>query len=471
MNRIEQQLERTNSLCELVVVEQRRLAMVTDSLLSAVSDLQGSRQMTAPSGSFYIQGTPPFPLSSLPMNSIWNDGSEVQVLGQAVSQCCHLLTQLQRDLTSVQQSLDSGSSPHQTTQNAKPQSPFMCNMDRFNAEATLNNRVPPGTRTNNYWDNFRSYSRQNLLSAPSNVAAEDHLAGLVLQPAPSRRQEANVRRSDPPRRTKRKVNKGQRQLEIGVRSPHADNRALAYGLSVRGAGSGSASGPVRNLNAQQTVNSDYNEIVFSSAPDAPNNKVVKDTSTLKYSGARPKENRLQTESLSSTPPPPPPPPPPPSNDNLLTKRELTEALDGQGLDTVIRTALAEHSTSPQFVSQLLRLLQKFSSDPLRQTILENLQGMISGRPSRQSELDKVFDMVVANQLEFTPNLLETFLGAIQQSAEDCDQVEGATAVLPGSSFSSCENIHLVRHALTPFLFRRLSEVRDFIGDILADLGE
>jgi len=29
---------------------------------------------------------------------------------------------------------------------------------------TLNNQVAPGTRANNYWDNFRSYSHQNMLS-------------------------------------------------------------------------------------------------------------------------------------------------------------------------------------------------------------------------------------------------------------------------------------------------------------------
>ncbi|KAH8314864.1 hypothetical protein KR074_005381 [Drosophila pseudoananassae] len=34
--------------------------------------------------------------------------------------------------------------------------------------ATLNNQVPPGNRANNYWDNFRSHSRQNLLSNKSN---------------------------------------------------------------------------------------------------------------------------------------------------------------------------------------------------------------------------------------------------------------------------------------------------------------
>ncbi|XP_019870036.2 pericentriolar material 1 protein isoform X3 [Aethina tumida] len=33
----------------------------------------------------------------------------------------------------------------------------------WNGQA-LNNQVPPGNRANNYWDNFRSYSRQNLLS-------------------------------------------------------------------------------------------------------------------------------------------------------------------------------------------------------------------------------------------------------------------------------------------------------------------
>lgn len=43
------------------------------------------------------------------------------------------------------------------------------------ASHTLNNQVPPGNRANNYWDNFRSYSRQNLLSANNKVNADGHL--------------------------------------------------------------------------------------------------------------------------------------------------------------------------------------------------------------------------------------------------------------------------------------------------------
>ncbi|XP_008202669.1 uncharacterized protein LOC100679056 isoform X1 [Nasonia vitripennis] len=36
----------------------------------------------------------------------------------------------------------------------------------------LNNQVPPGNRANNYWDNFRSYSRQNLLSGSSKTVTD-----------------------------------------------------------------------------------------------------------------------------------------------------------------------------------------------------------------------------------------------------------------------------------------------------------
>ncbi|XP_037297193.1 putative uncharacterized protein DDB_G0282133 isoform X2 [Manduca sexta] len=51
--------------------------------------------------------------------------------------------------------------------------------ERWRAETashTLNNQVPPGNRANNYWDNFRSYSRQNLLSTNNKANADGHLS-------------------------------------------------------------------------------------------------------------------------------------------------------------------------------------------------------------------------------------------------------------------------------------------------------
>ena len=152
--RVERQLERTNSLCELLVTEQRRLAMVTDSLHSAVLDLQGPRQN-------------PFYLSNLPMNSTWSDvnaASDVQMLGQAVNQCCHLLTQLQRDLVTVQQSCDGMNAQSQTLHQgthclhgfAEGGRATDCNMDRLDPGVTLNNRVPPGNRNDFFFSHFIS---------------------------------------------------------------------------------------------------------------------------------------------------------------------------------------------------------------------------------------------------------------------------------------------------------------------------
>ncbi|GFR08286.1 uncharacterized protein TNCT_140703 [Trichonephila clavata] len=49
------------------------------------------------------------------------------------------------------------------------------------AQETLNNQVPPRTRANNFWDNFRSYSRQNLLSTSNTVKRNENI-GLPVAP-------------------------------------------------------------------------------------------------------------------------------------------------------------------------------------------------------------------------------------------------------------------------------------------------
>lgn len=516
--RIEHQLDRTTSLVELVAVEQRRQALVTESLLSAISNLQSS-SYHRPTASY--RNLPSFNLSGLPINSSWSEGNsgpsqaDFHSLAHAVNQCCHMLTQLQRDLAGVQQSLESN--PHLPPEGAiggaadrvpdvqlhnpfreQPKSTrssggssYECNMDRFDPQVTLNNRVPPGTRTNNYWDNFRSYSRQNLLSSgPSNVTSDQQVNGLpdihlmhglqVGRNPPSAETGTRPRSElhQPPRRTKRKVNKGQRQMEIGVHCPpHADNRALAYGLSVRRDGSGTSNrsavsevNPIgRNLNREfaaandgSTASATVPEISGSSS-NGNNSKVAKDTSTLKYSGARPKENRRPPELNTSTSS---------SNVNLLAERESQDK--AQGLESVIRVALTEHASRPHFLTQLLDLLHKFDSDPLRQMALNALQDCVAdSHPPHPSELVKIFDSVVGQHRELTPQLLESFLVAIQLPEEiDQDEVEGATAaagaVGPTAHSQQDENlVFLIRHALTPFLFRRLNEVHSEIRNTLA----
>lgn len=480
-------MERTNSLCELVVVEQRRLAMVLDNLLSAVSNLQTAASRQNNSSGSNMNGHNAATFSSLPMNTLWNDppgGSELQPLVQTLNQCCHLLTHLQRDLTSVQQSLESMPSSQQQQQDP-------CRVsttgDRFDPEMTLNNRVAPGTRTNNYWDNFRSYSRQNLLC--SNPKVTTQVTEMLIEPrrsasttvstpvvtatvtaatvtsttatASSTDRNAVAPPSNPVRaRTKRKVNKGQSQVQIGVYSPHADNRALAYGMLAVGAHSTAASTTVadssvlgRNLNPS----ADYisNDAILSTLVDAPSNKVVKDTSNLKYSGARPKENRMRQEASAAH--------------NVNVAPVPAASVDPQrGIESVIRAALDEHSSRPDFLTNLMQLLEKLDSDSLRQKALNALRGVADG--SAELELVKVFDSVVENQREFTPNLLDNFLLSLQQSSEADDSAEGATA-LPSPRNNYHERFYMIRHSLTPFLFRKLSQIRGQIHDVLINVEQ
>ncbi|GIY40699.1 pericentriolar material 1 protein [Caerostris extrusa] len=49
------------------------------------------------------------------------------------------------------------------------------------SQETLNNQVPPRTRANNFLDNFRSYSRQNLLSTSNNAKRNENV-GLPVPP-------------------------------------------------------------------------------------------------------------------------------------------------------------------------------------------------------------------------------------------------------------------------------------------------
>ncbi|KAB7506563.1 hypothetical protein Anas_03590 [Armadillidium nasatum] len=55
----------------------------------------------------------------------------------------------------------------------------------------LNNQVLPGTRANNYWDNFRSYSRQNPLSTTAKRNTGDHFS-LSGNSSPGRRPTVNM---------------------------------------------------------------------------------------------------------------------------------------------------------------------------------------------------------------------------------------------------------------------------------------
>nr|XP_012135124.1 PREDICTED: uncharacterized protein LOC100878879 isoform X2 [Megachile rotundata] len=157
---------------------------------------------------------PPPPLNQLQHGSaeyyrqllLGSQTQQLQMMGTTIQQCCQLLWSQQRELqamraaiTQLQQHLrqpqiqqrsnnenndeysNLGRNIHhlsETLDSALPPSSSLPNLvslpnsspaavssvNSQHQQQQLNNQVPPGNRANNYWDNFRSYSRQNLLS-------------------------------------------------------------------------------------------------------------------------------------------------------------------------------------------------------------------------------------------------------------------------------------------------------------------
>lgn len=119
-----------------------------------------------------------------------------QLLINSLNQCCQLIWHQQRELAGLRQALAMIQDESRMYKcggygnnlNFDPSGLLWAQ----SSPQTLNNQVPPGNRANNYWDNFRSYSRQNLLSG-RNKSNEGSIAESLPAPRPSL-QTDNLRR-------------------------------------------------------------------------------------------------------------------------------------------------------------------------------------------------------------------------------------------------------------------------------------
>ncbi|XP_076236205.1 combover [Calliopsis andreniformis] len=181
---------------------------------------------------------PPPPLNQLPQGSneyyrqlvMGSQAQQLQMMGATIQQCCQMLWSQQRQLQSMrsaivqlqmqlkqpqlQQRSNSGNDDYSNLSrnvhppgenldstlppssslpnlvslpNSSPALSHTATMTSANSQhqqQQLNNQVPPGNRANNYWDNFRSYSRQNLLSG-SVKTTTDASSGTIANSASS----------------------------------------------------------------------------------------------------------------------------------------------------------------------------------------------------------------------------------------------------------------------------------------------
>ncbi|XP_044255620.1 pericentriolar material 1 protein-like isoform X2 [Tribolium madens] len=199
----------------------------------------------------------------------------------------------------------------------------------WNGQA-LNNQVAPGNRANNYWDNFRSYSRQNLLSTKSNEGFQNisnNPFTLVTTPK-SNSDQTSSQENTPRRRTQF----------------HRNNSATAVPPDV--------------LN----VNHNVNKIEQSTNQRNLNEcdeTISEEQQIFKESTSR--RNEWHKEQVE---------------EEHHTKSKLFEELRENVYKEVV-TLISANETRPHFLIQLFRDLQMISSDPLRLKILQSIQTIIT----------------------------------------------------------------------------------------------
>ncbi|KAK9875647.1 hypothetical protein WA026_009445 [Henosepilachna vigintioctopunctata] len=236
----------------------------------------------------------------------------------------------------------------------------------WNGQA-LNNQVAPGNRANNYWDNFRSYSRQNLFSTKSNDG---------IQNSPLIDRTNNVT----PRSIPFEVHstpKSNSQQVIATPQESAPQRSCVK-PSRRYTNTNIAVVPPDVLNIKNDglpLPPIQNEVRATNEPD------VSSPSHSVYSNSAPRTPRRHSNVLT------------PSMENLQNPRRRNVSNETANTEGNVKSKLFEelrenvyrevaslisaNEARPHFLIQLFRDLQLVSSDPLRLKTLQSIQVLIS----------------------------------------------------------------------------------------------
>nr|XP_037870688.1 myb-like protein I isoform X8 [Bombyx mori] len=309
--------------------------------------------------------------------------------------------------------------------------------ERWRAETashTLNNQVPPGNRANNYWDNFRSYSRQNLLSANNKVNADGHLgSGPPHNPHPLVERSHNTLRRTPsasspcvtPKRNTNAASSSQNVPQLPqTNNEDLPNRHARMNVSYERSLSFSSAPDVLNVNqnadSEMAVASHSRNVDDSNTTNIPNVNINRQESApppfrnlnitnpipeiiqshsnnlnsstngkRKSSSKLPAKNssnrrncaldysqtsNINIASLSEVP-----------NPNLAsTSRENEDKATSKLFDLLreniyseVTTLIGVNESHPDFLIQLFRELQLISSENLRQKVLQSIRNVLS----------------------------------------------------------------------------------------------
>ncbi|GLG96960.1 Uncharacterized protein GBIM_03824 [Gryllus bimaculatus] len=407
---LQSQLDATNNLYQSLLLEQQQQQqnLACWPQPPALAHLPGFRGPLpgAPSDAFYQQL-----LAATQFQ-------QQQLLLTTLNQCCHLLWMQQREMASLRgivmsaathgaggapwlQQGSAGGAPGLLSAHASSASPV----------PALNNQVPPGNRANNYWDNFRSYSRQNLLSTStkSNEGVSHSPSPLVDRSRNTLRNSAGLAQPHPSQHaTYPMPDQGlplnlSRKEKLNIERYHTvpDNYALPSGGIPDLAELQYPQSLPNNQYLSANMQVEHQQIGTRALPSSVSNNMSSSDgrgtsswqnrpSTRSYRTQRgmnckrknPRlppaaatEHPLSSSSVASTP-----------QDRGSRKhrdalchrsgRSLFDVLS-ESVYTEVAALIAVNESRPHFLIQLFRDLQMVSSDPLRQRTLQSIHELVS----------------------------------------------------------------------------------------------
>ncbi|XP_055693645.1 uncharacterized protein LOC129796025 isoform X2 [Lutzomyia longipalpis] len=242
----------------------------------------------------------------------------------------------------------------------------------------LNNQVAPGNRANNYWDNFRSYSRQNLLSGNSCKSNEDSCSSSSSNfpfntdhRAPHFRNQPNnlpvLENKFEHHRFRNEVN----QVNCGgiMEQQHVEQQVQMIPTTVGG----------DVLQQQHPVNPMSDVLGFHTNPInlGVSEFSAKSKTQAKGNGNKKRSRRTMDRNILTVNP-----------DSVASDdRNLASASSGRNTKSTskffeelkenvymeVSALIAANELRPYFLIQLFRDLQLMSSDPMRQQTLQSIQ--------------------------------------------------------------------------------------------------
>ncbi|GAB0090190.1 hypothetical protein DMENIID0001_048850 [Sergentomyia squamirostris] len=235
----------------------------------------------------------------------------------------------------------------------------------------LNNQVAPGNRANNYWDNFRSYSRQNLLSGNSCKSNEDSCSSSSSnfpfntdQRAPNFRHQANLpvfENKFDHHRFRNEVNQANGGvLEAAMEQQHEIHL-------IPDSAEGMTSSDVLGFHTNP-INLGVSEFSAKSKTQAKGNGNKKRSRRMmdrNILATNPDSVASDDRNLASSAT---------SGRNTKSTSKFFEELK-ENVYMEVSALIAANELRPYFLIQLFRDLQLMSSDPMRQQTLQSIQDL------------------------------------------------------------------------------------------------